>query len=69
MIICLCQNVSDIEIIKAIREDRVSELITLKCLGAVCGSCVPDIQELISKHSDEHLEEDDYLFLQALTEE
>ena len=54
MIVCLCLNVSEADIVKAIKEDRLGELLEKSNIGSVCGSCMPDISDLVNEYSDEH---------------
>ena len=59
MIVCVCLGVSDLEIENAIKTDTLAQLFQKKRPGSVCGSCMPEINEMIKfSHSDEQIDED-----------
>ena len=60
MIVCVCRAVSELDIIDAMQQDTLHELIMRKSPGSVCGTCVPIILEMIQTHKeDEHSPEND----------
>ena len=53
-IICDCMNVDRETIVKAIKEKNlttVEEVQDATTAGTVCGSCVPDIEEILAENS------------------
>ena len=60
MIICICQAITSDDIVKALAEDKLEELLSQVESKKVCGSCVPDMLLIIQniRDHDEHLCED-----------
>jgi assimilatory nitrate reductase catalytic subunit len=52
-IVCTCENVSDLDLRTAIMAGRDLQQLqaALKC-GTACGSCLPQIRRMISRHRD-----------------
>ena len=60
MIVCVCRAVSDYEIVRALHRGEISNLFKEKSPGSVCGSCVPEILDIIEANKeDEHSSEND----------
>lgn len=55
MYICLCNGVSDREICKAVEEGACSVEEIMYCTGAGtrCGSCIPEIEELLEANAED----------------
>lgn len=50
--ICLCNNIMKSEIVKAIKEKNlktVEEVQEETEAGTVCGSCIPDIEDILDE--------------------
>ena len=47
MIVCVCRAVTVKEIEDAVQQGKFSLLMSEKAPGSVCGSCIPEIREII----------------------
>jgi bacterioferritin-associated ferredoxin len=58
MIVCICKTVSEDEILRAILEDTMDQLIKDTQVGMGCGTCVQEIRYLIEENSRDLSSED-----------
>lgn len=58
MIVCLCKSVTEDEILRAILEGTLDQLIKDTQVGMGCGTCVQEIRFMIEENLDSENSED-----------
>lgn len=58
MIVCLCKSVTEDEILQAILEGTLDQLIKDTQVGMGCGTCVQEIRFMIEENLDSENSED-----------
>ena len=58
MIVCLCKSVTEDEILRAILEGTLDQLIKDTQVGMDCGTCVQEIRFMIEENLDSENSED-----------
>ena len=59
MLICLCRNVSEEEIVEAVKSGTLHDLFERTRFGTDCGTCTTTIRCIVEENDPEHSEPND----------